>query len=259
MTYNSVLVEIIAMKKNLLVLTMLAIPCATFAKRTVLNTIQLSSQPKYALKVYNAFSYMRMEETVPANTSGFSFKRTTYTDMVKPSVAFNWRTAKGNLNEVELSSLMIGKKNEEYFFRPPSANIPVYVGGAGNTSSNITVRYEHIKDFFKRKAWKLRPMLGLGMSAFYRSDRLETTGSNAFIPLSEQRVGVKFEVAPRVNYNISKRVFIDLNIPVNVMQSDAWFSKMQNTPTSEIQKTSISNFAAAPKEFAIRLGVGVRL
>ncbi len=248
------------MKNTLSLLAILVIvPATSFARRVIPHT-QMPSVPKLAFKVYNTFSYSKMEETIPVNLPGFvGFKRITKTDLFKPSVAFSWRSPKGNYQEVEVSSFVVGKKSTENFFRHQQSITPIGIGGTEVTTTDIAIRYENVKDLFKRKNWKLRPMLGLSLSAFYRSEKIGSNGIDPFVPLSEQRYGVKFEAIPRINYNISRRIFLDFNIPVTIAQSDIWVSKVQTTSISKVQKTSLANFAAAPMEIAARIGVGIRL
>lgn len=246
------------MKNTLSLFAILSIlPATSFAKRVIPYTPP--PQPKYAFKVYNTFSYSRTEESVPVNIpNAYGFKRVKETDLFKPSVAFSWRSDKGNYQEVEISSFVVGKKSTEFFFRAPSSITPIGTGGQEVSTTDIAIRYENVKDLFKRKNWKLRPMLGLGLTGFYRSEKVAAQGVNPFVPMSEQRYGFKFEAIPRLNYNISRRFFIDFNIPVTVAQSDLWVSKIQSSPISDVQKTSLANFAAAPVEIAARIGVGLR-
>ena len=66
---------------------------------------------KYALKIYNLTTYEEQLKSKRLNdTSSYRYQYTNTTlQILQPTIAFQWKTKKNNLHEIELTSLILGK------------------------------------------------------------------------------------------------------------------------------------------------------
>lgn len=207
--------------------------------------------PKYAIKVYNSFGY---QNSVRYNGVGLGSTTHRLKDMtlLKPSIAFMWNDKKGNSREIELSSFSINRRDDRSY----SGNVSI--SGMKMMTTDISLRYESIINFAKKKDWKLKPSLGTGLNPYVLVDRYIPYTSTSY-PRTDQRYGLRAYVAPRLNYNVSKRVFIDLNIPITVAAMEFAHQKDLAPVLGGNAGYGTANFEAFPMQISARLGVGIRL
>ena len=207
--------------------------------------------PKYAIKAYNSFSYQTMR-TVSGTGAMVSNRHSQEITLLKPSIAFMWNDKKGNSREIELSSFSLNRQDDRRSFGP------ITTGGGKQSTTDISLRIEKITNFAKKKDWRLKPSLGFGLNPYVRLDRF-TPYSTVNSPRREQHYGVRAYIAPRVNYNVSKRFFVDLNIPVTIATMEFEYQKEYVPAVGRQEGFGTTNFNSFPMHITARLGVGVRL
>jgi hypothetical protein len=213
---------------------------------------------KYAIKAYNLTSFYSGNTTSKLSDSADLNFTTNDLKILHPTLAFQWLNAKGNYHELELTSFELGELSN---LEELSGN-----SGSGNTipktsviTTNIAFRYEYILNFNKSETHKLIPSLGFGGSPYYRLYKYQAKYSWE-IPSSQQFIGLSIFATPRLTYNFSSRIFLDLNIPVCVFDFNL-LTNHQDNPFLELSErtTSEFNIDMFPKILSGRVGVGLKL
>jgi hypothetical protein len=209
------------------------------------------SEYRYAVKLYNTVS--RQEYPAISLNPNLTLGRTE-TKFLSPSVAFTWKTKKGNYREIELSSLQLGKERQDMWTNSSGLVESVIIN-----NSDIKARYEHILVFAKSKAWKLKPMLGIGAEPFFQYQRISYISTAVVArPFTTQTFGARLYASPRINWDLSQRLLLDVNIPICVAEINSQ-SRSDFDNFGVTRKTSVFNFEAAPVRFSARVGLGLRL
>jgi hypothetical protein len=125
------------------------------------------------------------------------------------------------------------------------------------TETSLMLRYEYILNLTKER--KFVPSVGFAGAPYYVSYNFMPYITSYFT-LKDTYIGMKLFVVPHVNYNINKRISLDLNIPLFVTDINANIHK-ENTPmlNTDQRTTTSSNFSAIPEYFSARLGVGIKI
>lgn len=112
---------------------------------------------KYALKVYNLTSYEEYAKSKMLNdTSSYLLQYTTTTlQILHPTIAFQWQTSKNNFHEFELTSFMLRKLGIKTDTKNDTTNNGQAVSESDLTTTAISVRYEYILNFRKRRTRNL--------------------------------------------------------------------------------------------------------
>jgi hypothetical protein len=211
---------------------------------------------RFAVKFYNLSTYADYgKSTSDINQYPFGFTDTRLR-ILHPTFAFQWKTKKKNFHEIELTDFMLGitGKNEE--IDTAGNGQPIY--GDELITKSISARYEYILNFNKLKNTKFIPSLGFAINPYFGQFHYSPGAPNDF-QTSEKYIGAKVFVTPRIMYNLSQKVFFDLNIPVCLF--DMYFQSYKDeNPTLSIeeQKTNTLNFYEFPKLFSLRVGVGIK-
>ncbi len=214
---------------------------------------------KYVIKVYNLVSYYETSRSGPKMPDS---TRSEYTSAVlnilHPTIAFGWQNAKGNSNELELSGFGLGKANTQTELNGGSGAGGI-TAGSNIITTNITIRYEYIVNFKKSETSKVVPSIGFGGSPYYRLYKYEPKISSEF-PESQQDIGLGIFVTPRLNYNVTSRVFLDVNIPVCVFDFNYLVNKQDNPKVVVSERTSSEiNIDMFPKILSGRICIGLKL
>ena len=214
---------------------------------------------KSGIKVYNLTT---LEEYTNSknDTTANSFHYTTTTQQIlHPTVAFQWKTKKSNFHEIELTNFMlnkVGTKTET--ITDSSGNIQV-VNENDLTATLISVRYEYILNFNKATNKQLVPSIGFGINPYFKQNNYSAKISTSF-PTSQDFIGARAFITPRLTYYIQPKFFIDFNIPLCFFDTYYLKDEDENPAVPESQSTSTSyNVELFPKYFSGRLGVGLKL
>jgi hypothetical protein len=215
---------------------------------------------KFAIKAYNLSTYYENTWSGPVYADS-SMKNYTTTDLkiLQPTLAFQWRNAKHNFHEIELTSFQVGKTTTQTELTGNSNQNYGVVSGSNIITTNITLRYEYIIKFNKKETTKLVSSLGLGISPYYRQTRYEPKVSTD-IPMSQQNVGFGLNVTPRLSYYLSSRIFLDVNIPICITEFKFTTNKEDNPTLDPSERTNtVLNIDAFTKLYSGRIGVGLKL
>lgn len=223
--------------------------CSAYAQNRYLDY-------KYAAKLYNLTTVADKNQLYRDS----NYVRTASFDKIAyPAAAFQIATKKKNFHEIELSDLTIGRSDELTERIYPDQTTTEPVSGALTTVTSIAVRYEYIQMFGKKKDHKLIPAIGLAAMPYYNRYSTEPAIS-ALFPTRDNLFGIRGFIVPRLNYHISKRVYLDLNVPVNIFDAQQHGTNTLNSALPAEQRTTSSfNFNALPGYYSVRFGVGVKL
>jgi hypothetical protein len=205
---------------------------------------------KFSLKLYNVSTFNPERVT---NYSMFTMKNK-LNKFISPAAALTIRTKRGNQHEIEVSDIRY--EVNEQTIRPKG-----FPGVYSDKRHNIgmALRYEYILVFAKKKDWKVQPSLGFSGQPYFNVDKL-TSGNTSVFPTSYSEIGMRGYVIPRINADICKRVFLDVNVPICMMDMK-YTSRKQMSPglPAAQQNVSVFDFEAMPSYFSFRVGLGVRL
>jgi hypothetical protein len=205
---------------------------------------------KFSLKLYNVSTFNPERVT---NDSLFTMTNK-MNRFISPAAALSIRTKRGNQHEIEVSDIRY--EVNEQTVRPKG-----FPGVYSDKRHNIgmALRYEYILVFAKKKDWKLQPSVGFSGQPYFNIDKL-TSGNTSVFPTSYSEAGMRGYVIPRINADICKRVFLDVNVPICMMEMK-YTSRKQMSPSMPAaqQNVSLFDFEAMPSYFSFRVGLGVRL
>jgi hypothetical protein len=214
---------------------------------------------KRAIKFYNLSTYQK----TTSNSSDSVFTYNSYSSnfqILHPTIAFCWKAKNQNSNEVELTGLLVKKTNSNSSIATTSSNLPPNtVSGADVFSSSISLRYEYIINYFKKSDCSLAPSLGCAINPYLDQTKQKPQTTQSF-PSSYITAGVRGFITPRLTYYYSSKCFFDLNIPIALFDAQNKYSTVRN-PGIRVanQRISEANFDVFPKQFYLRLGVGIKI
>lgn len=192
----------------------------------------------------------------PVNGSGANVKSYNY---IQPAAAVSKQTKRGNYHQLELSTLSfkVWEHSGETGYNPSTGY--TYRTQYKVKTADVAIRYEFIIPFVKRNDARVIPSLGFGAMPWYSSYKFAPY-TTADYPLTTSAIGLRYFVTPRVQVALSKRVFLDANIPICVMNMGTTKQNIQN-PTLPVnaQKYSVFDFDVMPKYHTARLGLGVKI
>lgn len=204
----------------------------------------------YATGRFNPYSdvYIRNRESYAIQTS--------VSDYVQPSVAVSFRNKSLNYHELELSRVSVRSTAVNPTIQTSQVSLPQ---GYRLNTTHIAMRYEYIMPFIKGKQALFVPAVGAAVMPYYYRYALKPY-SPADVPVTSGTLGAQTFIVPRLQVNVSKRIFIDANIPVCITDFGTKRNKIQD-PTLPVnaQQYSIADVQFLPKVYSARLGVGIQL
>jgi hypothetical protein len=216
---------------------------------------------KTALKLYNISTYEAQTKLVPnSNSSAISYVNTsTALQYLQPSIAFQWHAKNNNFHELELTKLQLGKEIYNTKLVNDSTNATISTGGGELVTTSIALRYEYIFHFIKTRQIKLVPSLGLGGNPYFRQTTYQQIVSNDF-KSTYSKTGFKAFVTPRVNYFITNKFFLDVNMPICIFDAVATSDYVGNPVLPLANRTKNSfEFGPFPKYISARIGLGIKI
>jgi len=214
---------------------------------------------KRAIKFYNLSTYQKTK----SNSSDSVFTYNSYSSnfqILHPTIAFGWKAKNQNSHELELTGLIVKRNNSNSTVSTNSDNLPPStISGADVFSSSISLRYEYIINFFKKSDCILAPSLGCAINPYFDQTKQKPHTTQAF-PSSYVTFGAKGFIIPRLTYYYNSKCFFDFNIPIALFDAQNKFSTVRNPgiPVAN-QRISDGNFDVLPKQFYLRLGVGIKI
>jgi hypothetical protein len=214
---------------------------------------------KHALKVYNLSTFDDYNKT---NEDTFGLKSTTIslTQILHPTIAFQWKTKKNNFQEIELTNFtfnVAGTKTE--LINMYTGKAQLQSNSCNLTQTYISLRYEYIKNFNKSKDKKLVPSLGLSLSPYFKRNMIKPLKSDEYMT-GDQILGCRGFIIPRLNYYISPKLFIDFDIPLCIFDF-YYITEVNKNPSLSLleQRHSSSNSKVTPGIFSARIGIGLKI
>ncbi|MES2478736.1 MAG: hypothetical protein V4561_06605 [Bacteroidota bacterium] len=213
---------------------------------------------KQGLKIYNTVRYQESSNTQYQSLSTNIYIQQKSLQVLHPSVAYQWSNAKRNFHEIELSNFRMNRENKTFDIRD-SISMTLLVDSAVASSTDIGLRYEYVINFCKLKNHRLVPSMGIGVYGFYTKDAY-MPNNTALLMQSHTEFGVKTFLIPRINYYLSSKFFLDFNIPLLIINMSTEIQKINNPSFSaEQNNSSVLKFDLAPKYWAARIGLGMKI
>jgi hypothetical protein len=210
------------------------------------------------LKIYNLSTFEENFKSIQlSDTSSYQFTNTS-TQILHPTIAFQWKARNNNFHEIELTNFEIGKTGAKTEFVADTNGIP-FVSGQDIVTTALSVRYEYILNFNKSKDSKLVPSLGFGVNPYFRKNKYSPLASSS-LPAFESSFGLRAFITPRVTYFITQKIFVDFNIPLCLFDNFILTEMLDNANLPVEQRTvSTYNFNQFPKFISGRIGIGIKL
>jgi len=219
--------------------------------------------PVRALKLYSTFSSDFASTRISSDTMNGVYvnERTNFSSFGRITPAFTIQTKNGNWHEFEISRFEISKRVTESTQYDDSTHVPKQlIGGNINQLINIRLRYEMNNTLLKHLTEsKFKPMLGFLFEPYYgRSKNLPKTSQS--FPNTYTEIGAIIGFVPRVTYNFNPKWFIDINVPINVIQTNYSHTKVENPSFSvEQQSSSLIDIVVFPSGGSVRFGLGFKI
>lgn len=217
---------------------------------------QVESHARFAIKGYNITTFNRQKEITYTTGYRYTQKSDKY---FSPAAALNITNKKGNAHEIELSDFTLNTKDnkQELSMFNGGVFVPIIVGER-TTNTAIAVRYEYIINFAKKKDWRLKPMLGIAGQPYYERERTVPYSTVNF-NVTHTEAGIRGYIIPRINFDVCKHLFFDLNIPVCVADGKYYSDKRIDPTTSRMRDENRGDFNLFAQAISIRVGAGIRL
>lgn len=243
------------MKKNLLALILLILLFTTgWSQNTYLNY-------QSGLKLYNTSIFEEQSKSMlVSDTSSVRFQYTnTNSQILHPSIAFQWKSKTNNFHEIELTNFMLNKVGTKTAYVSDTSASGQLVSGEYITNTAFSLRYEYIVVFNKSKDSQVVPSIGFGVNPYFRRSSISYESSTSF-PSSNQNIGLRTFVTPRITYFLTSKLFLDVNIPICLFDNFISTESIDN-PAVPISQREISsyNFNQFPKFISGRVGIGLKL
>lgn len=211
---------------------------------------------KYTVKLYNLSSWQKQEQPY---FQGIYSGVTTQKEFkpFSPTVAFRIKNARNDFHEIELTKFEVG--SEDFLSTLDQSGVIIPMAGGKTNTTVIAIRYEYTLNFNKRKNSKLMPAIGLALMPYYQRTHFTPVLATEF-PATKTQIGAKGFLIPRLNYAISSRLFLDVNVPFCVTDMYVEIKNAQNpTLTQQEQKNDTGNFDGLPQFYSFRVGVGLNI
>lgn len=209
----------------------------------------------HAVKLYATGRFTPYSDVYIRNRENYAIQ-TSVSDYIVPSVAVTFRNKSHNYHEVELSRIIVRSTSVNQAIQTSQTNLPQ---GYMLNTMNIAMRYEFTMPFIKHKQSLFVPAVGVAVMPYYSRYSLRPY-STADIPVTSATLAVQTFIVPRLQVNVSKRIFIDANIPVCITDIGTKRNNIQD-PTLPVnaQRYSIADVQLLPGIYTARLGCGIRL
>jgi hypothetical protein len=216
---------------------------------------------KYAIKIYNLTSYEEDSRLIKLNdTASYHFNIiNTNLQILHPTLAFQWMNLRKNLHEIELTGLKWDKHGTKTEILNDTTHFGQITSITDVRTTLISLRYEYILNFIKRKDKKFVPSIGFGFNPYYEQNNY-SPGVYSLFPVSEKYIGLRAFVTPRLTCYLSSKFFMDVNIPICIIAAYYLIDKEDNPNKPLNSRTqNIFDFREMPKMLSGRIGVGMKI
>ena len=211
----------------------------------------------HAIKLYTTWM-LNPYTGVRLNDNASYVRQSSMYDYVHPSVAVMLRNRDKNYHELELTPISITSTELGSILHGPGG-VPEYHPSYHLAATRLAVRYEFIVPLIKQRPATFLPGVGLAVMPYFSRNKL-TPFSPVHVPRTTSVLGARAFIVPRLQINLSKRIFIDVNIPLCLADFSTTRQNIQN-PTLPVgaQRYTIADVRLLPKFYTARLGVGVKI
>lgn len=209
----------------------------------------------HAVKLYTTGRFNPYSDVYIKDRESYTI-RTSVSDYIQPSLAVSFRNKDHNYHELELSRVSVRSTSVNPTILTSQTSLPQ---GYRLNTTHIALRYEFIIPFIKKRQALFVPAIGAAVMPYYSRYSLKPY-STADVPVTSSTLGAQTFIIPRLQVNISKRVFIDANIPVCIADVGTKRINIQDpTLPSHAQQYSLADMQFLPKFYSARLGLGIQL
>lgn len=212
-----------------------------------------------SIKLNNQSTFYKQTESITLNQSGSRITSFKKNDFLKPTFAFRWLSKETHwAHEIELTTLSWNK--DEYVEETIDQNgTKEITAGNVNNYGTLICRYDIRYQHKIKKAPKITLEIGGGGQPFYYWSKVNPLVSQSF-PSRFQSLGLRAYLVPGVSYLISKKCYLNLNLPIDLMQFSLNNQIVQNPSfTSQQQRTTTFNYESFEQKICLRMGIGINL
>lgn len=224
---------------------------------------------RYALKAYLNVSHEQKSEKI-TNLDGNIITTNQSETSFLPTVGFLKQKKNGRFNEISLTHLSFSNNNsstdvELLFVRDslgnlvPATNLQIPWRGSKTAKAQIGMRYEWNFPIFKDYSDIIQPFIAVSTdpSVFFQSIVPYTTAAWSTKSFELRNT---FSIIPKVAFNLSPRLFLDVQFPISVF-SMAGIYQYEGNPILPTYARENFTFSSQlfPKVFNFRVGVGYKI
>ncbi|MFH1321849.1 MAG: hypothetical protein ABII90_14510 [Bacteroidota bacterium] len=253
---NTIMNLIIYPFQSIFLIFLLLISSVVFSQDINIDTLK---SKKISLKLYVNTSYEINESSTYNSLYQFTTNKSDKDFLWNLSAAIAFENKKGNNHEIELSQLEFSRQDDETVILYDTASTPQIVSGQRVATFNILIRYNYNQVFFKNKNFKIKPNLGASISPFYNiiATFPEISG---FHSTKYRRIGTAISLTPGANWDINKRFYFDLNIPIDIVEGALRINKNDDPSLPEkVRRVSTYDIQCFPIRFQFRIGIGLKI
>ncbi len=210
------------------------------------------------VKVYYNFDFFVDDNVISSkfHSNKIGLERTT-TNFGHFSVALALEKTK-SVHEIELSRINVFKNDYEARLFKVQQDTNQIVNGQNASMFRLNIRYEYSRKLINSNR-KCDFMLGASLEPYIKSFTTKPKRSDSY-PYKYTQIGAKMQLVARGVYNISKKVYIDLNLPFEIFNFRRSNSRYDNpTLPYELQNISEYRLDFFNNPFHFRIGVGIKI
>jgi hypothetical protein len=178
------------------------------------------------------------------------FDNLTGVNSVHLSISICKTGKKGSFTEYEISEFSYTSDRTAFIN-------PLVVQSTIRRKQNLRLRFEFAKPLF-RKERTFMPYAGLSVSP-YLLRNVNIPDPMPPVRTAFQQCGLVLSFVPRVQWNLSRKCFIDLNTPFAILNGFIGRYVVRNPAYTPDQQTMGFSDVLSTHELSIRLGAGIRL
>lgn len=159
--------------------------------------------------------------------------------------------------------MMDGKRNQhEFSLEKLNFATNSLFRGAGlsylSKTTDISLGYKYHFNFVKNKNSRWIPSVGLGAHLSYYGTNNRSNNSD-YHSTKSSYVGLEYYVQPALTFHASKRIYLNLSLPINLISTGVEFWEMSGTTTEPAYKGASSlRLGSGLNQFQAKFGVGIK-
>lgn len=227
----------------------------------IISLSNVDSTKTKSLKLYSNLSVVTEQSSISIAANDIStVNKKSQLNLGSLTPAFTWGLKNGRFHEVEISEMNFNRNFQQ------TSQIDFGSGGLSITEGervynlSLAMRYEYSVYSEKRaKKSKLVPALGGSIQPYFHYiATVPAVATRYRTGLSSFGAVVNF--IPRVYYNMNKKWFLDLNIPLTLAKIGGESSTVENSLIrDEDQRVTNFNLDFVTTDILVRFGVGMRI